>query len=165
MSDVRQSGSTGGGRKDFGFMTEYNDSSGRNSRTVWKDRKHFMWFPFSFTKYELKNDRLYEQRGFFSTSYDELLLYRVVDLSMRQTLTQKLFGTGTLILKCRVDATPEIYLENIRNPKEVKDMLSELIEDARTRHRVVGREFYGAGDCCEETHEHGRDWDEDDRYE
>ena len=64
-------------------MTEYDNmqhSSGRN-KTVWKDRKHFMWFPFSFTTYELRNDRLYEERGFFSTSSDELLLYRVVDLT------------------------------------------------------------------------------------
>ena len=27
-----------------------------DSRDVlWKDRKHFMWFPFSFTKYEVRN--------------------------------------------------------------------------------------------------------------
>ena len=115
---------------------------GKN-KTVWKDRKHFMWFPFSFTTYELKNDRLYEETGFFSTSSDELLLYRVVDLTMRQTLAQKLYGTGTLILKCRVDSTPEIRLENIKHPRQVKELLSDMIEEARARHRVVGREFYG----------------------
>ncbi|MDD7390696.1 MAG: PH domain-containing protein [Lachnospiraceae bacterium] len=116
--------------------------TGKN-KTVWKDRKHFMWFPFSFTTYELKNDRLYEERGFFSTSSDELLLYRVVDLTMKQTLSQKLYGTGTLILKCRVDSNPEIRLENIKHPRQVKELLSDMIEEARTRHRVVGREFYG----------------------
>lgn len=119
-------------------------SNGDKNKVVWRDRKHFMWFPFSFTVYELKKDRLYEQKGFFSTSYDELLLYRVVDLTLRQTLSQKLFGTGTLVLRCRVDATPELHLENIRRPFEVKEMLSDMIEDARARHRVVGREFYGA---------------------
>ena len=126
-------------------MTEYDNmqhSSGRN-KTVWKDRKQFMWFPFSFTTYELRNDRLYEERGFFSTSSDELLLYRVVDLTMQQTLSQKLFGTGTLILKCRVDANPEIRLENIKHPHQVKELFSDMIEEARARHRVVGREFYG----------------------
>lgn len=121
-------------------MAEHN--MGKN-KTVWKDRKHFMWFPFSFTTYELKNDRLYEETGFFSTSSDELLLYRVVDLTMKQTLAQKLYGTGTLILKCRVDSNPEIRLENIRHPRQVKELLSDMIEEARARHRVVGREFYG----------------------
>ena len=124
-------------------MAEHN--MGKN-KTVWKDRRHFMWFPFSFTTYELKNDRLYEENGFFSTSCDELLLYRVVDLTMRQTLSQKLFGTGTLILKCRVDSDSEIRLENIKHPRQVKELLSDMIEEARARHRVVGREFYG--DTC-----------------
>lgn len=126
-------------------MAEYdavNRSSGKN-KTVWKDRKHVMWFPFSFTTYELKNDRLYEERGFFSTSSEELLLYRVVDLTMHQTLSQKLYGTGTLILKCRVDSNPEIRLENIKHPRQVKELFSEMIEEARARHQVVGREFYG----------------------
>lgn len=126
-------------------MAEYNTSNSNDKNIiVWRDRKHFMWFPFSFTVYELKKDRLYEQKGFFSTSYDELLLYRVVDLTLMQTLSQKLFGTGTLILKCRVDAAPEVRLENIRNPLQVKDMLSDMIEEARARHRVVGKEFYGS---------------------
>lgn len=125
-------------------MAQYNTGKEREKSTVvWRDRKHFMWFPFSFTVYELTKERLYEQKGFFSTNYDELLLYRVVDLTLMQTLSQKLFGTGTLVLKSKVDATPEVRLENIRHPLQVKEMLSDMIEDARTRHRVVGREFYG----------------------
>lgn len=144
-------------------MAEYdaaNRSSAKN-KTVWKDRRHFMWFPFSFTTYELKNDRLYEERGFFSTSSDELLLYRVVDLTMRQTLSQKLFGTGTLILKCRVDSNPEIRLENIKKPRQVKELFSEMIEEARNRHQVVGREFYGDGSCYDDDGMRGmEDYDE-----
>ena len=133
-----------------------NGNQGKNP-VIWRDRKHFMWFPFSFTVYELKKDRLYEQRGFFSTSYDELLLYRVVDLTLQQTLSQKLFGTGTIILRCKVDAATEIRLENIRRPMEVKELLSDMIEEARAKHRVVGKEFYG-GDIYMDMD--GGDWDE-----
>lgn len=110
---------------------------------LWRDRKHFMWFPFSFTVYELKKNRLYEQTGLLSTNYEELLLYRVIDLTMQQTFAQKLFGTGTIILHCKADASSEVRLENIRRPKELKEMLSDMIEEARARHRVVGKEFYG----------------------
>ena len=24
------------------------------NKIIWQDRKHFMWFPISFTKYEIK---------------------------------------------------------------------------------------------------------------
>ena len=37
------------------------------NKIIWQDRKHFMWFPISFTKYEIKNDRLYQETGLFST--------------------------------------------------------------------------------------------------
>ena len=63
------------------------------NKIIWQDRKHFMWFPISFTKYEIKNDRLYQETGLFSTHYDELLLYRITDLCLRRNLAQKIFGT------------------------------------------------------------------------
>ena len=62
---------------------------------LWKDRKHFMWFPFSFVKYEIRNERLYEQSGLLNTTYEELLLYKVIDMTLTQSLGQKIFGTGT----------------------------------------------------------------------
>ena len=127
--------------------------------TVWKDRKHFMWFPFSFTKYEVSNDRLYQQTGLFNTVFDEVLLYRIVDLTLQQSLGQKIFGTGTIVLSCKVDRDKEILLKNIKKPREVKSMLSDLVEEARDRKRVVGKEFYGrdGGDCSCDHDDDGMD--------
>ena len=112
---------------------------------LWKDRKHFMWFPFSFVKYEIKNERLYEQSGLFSTTYDELLLYKVIDMTLKQSLGQKIFGTGTIYLTTRADTSTQVILKNIKNPKEVKDLISELTEQIRQNQNVVGKEFYGHG--------------------
>jgi hypothetical protein len=109
----------------------------------WRDRKHWMWFPWSFTKYEVRNDRLYIQRGFFKTEFDETLLYRIVDLRLTRTFAQKIFGTGTITIFTRVDVNKEIYLTNIKNPVDVKDYLSDLVETARNSKKVVGKEFYG----------------------
>lgn len=117
-----------------------------DDNTAWTDRKHFMWFPWTFTKYELKNDRIYTQRGLLSTQFDEILLYRIVDISMTRTLSQKIFGTGTIILKLKVDSDPIILLENIKRPKEVNMLISELVEEVRNRKNVVGKEFYSHND-------------------
>lgn len=114
-----------------------------NTGTVWKDRKHFMWFPWSFTKYYIENDRLMIQKGLFSTTLEETLLYRIVDVTMVQTLGGKIFGTGNLIVKAKVDATPEIILQNIARPKEIRTLISNLVEESRTSRNVVGKEFYG----------------------
>ncbi len=112
---------------------------------IWKDRKHYAWFPFSFTKYSLKNDRVYTQTGFFNTHYDELLLYRITDICLTRTLGQKFFGTGTIVLYTKIDTTGQVLLQNIKKPKQVKDILSKLIEEARAGNNVVGKEFYGMG--------------------
>lgn len=110
---------------------------------VWKDRKHFMWFPFSFTKYSVRKGRLFIDRGFFNTVQDQTLLYRIVDIQMRRSLAQRIFGTGTVVLVTKADINKEILLENIKCPQQVNDMLSDMIEEMRRQRNVVGREFYG----------------------
>ena len=113
-----------------------------NNNTVWKDRKHFMWFPISFTKYEIKNERLYQETGLFNTHYDELLLYRITDLCLKRSLAQKIFGTGTIVLSTKADSDKEVLLKNVKNPKEVTDLISHLVEEARDRKKVIGKEFF-----------------------
>ena len=110
---------------------------------LWQDHKHFMWFPFSFTKYYIENDRLMIKEGFFSTTLNETLLYRIVDLTFHQTLLGKIFGTGDIIVKAKADATPELVLKNIKKPMEVRNLLSQAVEESRHRRNVVGKEFYG----------------------
>lgn len=114
-----------------------------SSGSIWKDRKHFMWFPFSFTKYEVRDDRLFIQKGLLSTSFDETLLYRITDLKLTRSLGQKIFGTGTLELCTKVDHDKHISLVNIKKPLEVKKLLSDTVEEARDRKNVIGKEFYG----------------------
>lgn len=122
---------------------------------LWKDKKHHLWFPLSFTTYYIEDGRLMIKQGLFSTTLEETLLYRIVDLTFHQTLAGKIFGTGDIILRTKVDATPEITLKNIKKPVEVRRLLSQAIEESRQSYNVVGKEFYSGP-----THEH-MDLDED----
>ncbi|MGI5894297.1 MAG: PH domain-containing protein [Candidatus Merdivicinus sp.] len=116
---------------------------------LWKDRKHFMWFPWSFTRYTLDQSRLYLDIGLLNTKHDEVLLYRVVDISMTRSLAQRIFGTGSITLYTKVDISGEIHLKNIKNPDKVNRMLSNLIEQARNKKQVVGKEFYSDEHDCD----------------
>ncbi|MEE1196093.1 MAG: PH domain-containing protein [Lachnospiraceae bacterium] len=109
---------------------------------IWEDRKHIAWFPIGFEKYTVRDGKIYINKGLFSTVSDQTLLYRVIDIQLRRTLRQKIFGTGTIILISRVDADPEIVLENVKDSRYVMDMLSELVEEEREKRNVVGKEFY-----------------------
>ena len=113
-----------------------------NTNLLWKDRKHHLWFPISFTSYYVEDDRLMIKKGLLSTTLDETLLYRIVDITFRQTFAGKIFGTGNIILRTKADASGEIILENIAKPLEVRKMLSKMVEESRDRRNIVGKEFY-----------------------
>ncbi len=116
-----------------------------DGRVIWQDRKHFMWFPISFTKYCVRRGRIFVDRGFFNSVQDQTLLYRIIDIQLRRSLAQKLFGTGTVALITKADINHEILLKNIKNPGKVNDLLSDLIEEARHQKNVVGKEFFSSG--------------------
>lgn len=113
---------------------------------VWKDRKRFLGLPLSFTKYSIRNQRLYNSKGFFNTTEDETLLYRILDVKLNRTFGDKLVGVGTIILFTADIATPELKLERVKKPKYVRDLISKLVEEERTRLNIRGKELYGASD-------------------
>ncbi len=127
-----------------------------NNGVIWSDRKHHMWFPISFTKYSIKDGRLYISEGCISSREDECMLYRIMDLTVTRSLGQKLFGTGTIHLNTKDRSTPVIHLVNIKNPIEVKRMLSRLIEEEREKLNIAGKEMIGSMGYTE-TMEYDRD--------
>lgn len=109
---------------------------------VWQDRKR-VWcgLPWTFTKYELNNDKLIIKTGFFTQNQDEVRLYRILDLSLRRNLLQRMFGLGTICCHS-VDKTMKNFdIKNIKDSENVKNQLSDLIEEARKANRVSSREF------------------------
>lgn len=109
---------------------------------VWRDRKR-IWcgLPWTFTKYELSREKLIIKTGFFTQNQDEVRLYRILDLSLKRSLMQRMFGLGTI--QCHsVDKTMKNFeIKNIKNSEHVKNQLSDLIEEARRTNRVSSREF------------------------
>lgn len=105
-------------------------------KVEWSDRKHFMWFPWSFTKYRLTDKKLYVESGLFSTHYDEVMLYRIVDVTLKRTFMQKIFGTGTIEVSSRDQSSRLLLLQNIKDSWTVKEFLSAAVDAARIKYRV-----------------------------
>lgn len=109
---------------------------------IWKDRKRiFFGLPWTFTKYSLSENRLFISTGFFSVKEDEVRLYRIMDVSLERKLWQRMCGLGT-IKCCSADKTMgDFEIKNIKKSREVKEMLSNMVEDERTKKKVSSREF------------------------
>ena len=104
---------------------------------VWKDRKRtFLGLPLSFTVYSLDGERLFIKTGVLNVNEDEVRLYRIKDISLRRSLGQRLLGLGTIHC-CSSDATlKEFDIRNIKKPREVRELLSQMIEAERQKKRV-----------------------------
>ena len=112
----------------------------------WKDRKRILGMPLSFTKYRLENNRLFVSRGLFTTVEDELVMYRILDVRLRRTFWDKVFGVGTVTIYTGDETNKELKLEKIKNSKKVRDMMSEIAESERAKIGIKGRELYGVSE-------------------
>ena len=108
---------------------------------LWYDRKR-LWcgLPWTFTKYGLSEDRLFVQTGLFSTKEMEARLYRVLNLRLDRSLSQRIFGLGTIHVDSSDRDLKNFELKNIRDCQGVKELLSEQVEIERKRNRVYSRE-------------------------
>ena len=113
-----------------------------NLEIIWKDRKRpILGLPLSFTKYRLTKEKLLITTGFFSTKEEEIQLYRIMDLTLKRSFWQRIFGVGTIHCCSGDKTTPEFDIKDIKNSSHVKELLSKHIEIQRDEKRVSGREF------------------------
>ena len=109
---------------------------------IWKDRKRNAFgLPWTFTKYALTEERLFIEQGFFSKKEDEVRLYRIMDVSLSRSFGQRIFGVGTIHCCSADKSLGDFDILSVKNPREVKEQLSELIEKQRDAKRVTNREF------------------------
>ena len=124
----------------------------KNENALWSDRKRLVFFalPWTFTKYALTEEKLLTQSGILNTKEEEVRLYRIMDVTLRRSFGERIFGLGTVHCCSADKSTPEFDLKHIKDAGKVKDLLSDLVEKQRMEKRVSGREFLS--DAEEETH-------------
>ncbi len=114
---------------------------------VWKDRKRIIFgLPWTFTRYSLTQEKLVIDTGFISRKEDEIRLYRILDITLNRPLSQRIWGLGSIRLNTADKSAPEIEIKRIKHAKEVKEMLSDMVEKERDEKRIAAREFMGYGD-------------------
>lgn len=118
---------------------------------LWSDRKRTLFgLPLSFTKYSLDEERLYIETGFLSTTSDEVRLYRIMDLSLKKSLGQRIFGVGDIEVHSSDKTLKDFVIKSVKEPGRVKELLSEHVEIQRDKKRVYGREMMTDQDDIED---------------
>ena len=124
---------------------------------VWEDRKRHLGLPLSFTRYYVSEDRVFCEKGLLNLQEEEVLLYRVRDLSIRVSLWQRIFGVGTVCVHSSDKTAPHLDLINVRHPRAVKELIFQSVEEAKQKRRMRSTELLG-----DDPHEDDHTFDDDD---
>jgi len=109
-----------------------------SKKAIWTDRRRpFFGLPLSFVQYQLFPDRLYIISGFLTRRQEELRLYRISDVSLRQGLFQRLFSVGSIRLVTNDASHPKLFIHDVRDPEHLMHILSDMAETERERVRVM----------------------------
>ena len=111
---------------------------------LWIDKKRYFGLPISFTTYALSEDRLFEDRGLIISHHNEILLYRVRDISVSRSLWQRLFGVGTIRIYSADSSTAVLRIINVKQPMVVKELIHCYVEQIKEDKNVSFGEFFSA---------------------
>lgn len=114
-----------------------------NADYVWRMRKRTLFgLPLSFTVYTLRPDKILMKTGLLSIQEEEIRLYRILDFTVRKTLFGRMFGLGMIELHTADRSTPNYVLKGIKDVDAVKETISRMVEEERTRKNITSREFF-----------------------
>jgi len=87
--------------------------------------------------YQVSTDRIEYSRGILDRRVDNLDMFRVVDLRMRRSLFDCIFGIGTVTLITTDKTDPEFTFEKIHNCRRLYDIIKKASLDADQKQGVI----------------------------
>ena len=105
----------------------------------YRERKRwvFLGLPFTFTVYNIKDDVLTIDQGFFKKIENDCYMYKVQDVEHTQTSFERLVGLGTITCFTGDTTHPKLIIEHVKRSREIKNYILEASEAARMRRRTL----------------------------
>ena len=99
------------------------------------------WYLVASTRYRLTTQRLFAETGLIAKNLEEVELFRVKDVTLRQGVLDRLLGVGTVTVLSTDDTAPELALAGVRDPLAAKEALRTAFRAARQREGMRTGEF------------------------
>ena len=118
----------------------------KSCEVLWQDRKRHLGMPISFYRYYIVKKegewvKFFRHKGFLSAIIDEINVYRCYDVTLKISLVDRIFKTGTVEICSNDSSAPIFHLRHIKNPYKVRDLVSSLIELERKKRNIGITEF------------------------
>ena len=118
------------------------DGEPGGERLLWHGRPSKLFSPIRAltNRYRLTNERLMMVYGFVGRRTEEIDLYRVNDVTVKQNPFERIYGMGDISVVTTDATAPTKTLANVGDPDRVKDLIREAARAERQRRRVLLRD-------------------------
>jgi hypothetical protein len=118
------------------------DGAPGGERLLWSGRPNFLTSPIQalVSRYKVTNERLINERGFISKHTEQIDLFRVNDVQIRQGLLQRMLGLGDVTVVSSDQSSPNRKLLDVSNPQRVGDIIRQAARAEEQRRRVFRQE-------------------------
>ena len=89
------------------------------------------------SSYRLYPDRLELESGIISRKIENVELFRVRDVGLRQSLLGRLANYGDVYIHSTDSSTPDVHVRSIDAPKEFYQEVRELVSASRAQNRTM----------------------------
>ena len=101
----------------------------------------------SATRYRITRDKIYVESGLMSSVSEQVPLWAVLDVDVRQNLMQRGKNIGDVAVMIDTALYPghsgaELLLDNIEDPFTVRDLLNEHVGEARAKKQMLTQTQY-----------------------
>lgn len=126
---------------------QYEKSKEAKGELKYSERGRWLLFglPWTFTKYEIRENDFTIIKGFFTVRENDCYMYKISDVEITRSFMQRLAGLSTIVLYTSDVTDKTIVMKNIKHGKEIKDFLLQASEAARLRRRTVSMQNIGFG--------------------
>lgn len=129
---------------------KYEEAKLSKGELRYSERSRWLLFglPWTFTKYEIRDNDFTIIKGFLTVRENDCYMYKISDVEITRTLLQRMAGLSTITLFTSDVTDRTITMKNIKHGKEIKDFILQASESARLRRKTVSMQNigFGAGD-------------------
>ncbi|MBR1471994.1 MAG: PH domain-containing protein [Lachnospiraceae bacterium] len=110
-----------------------------------RERKRwvFLGLPWTFTVYQVREEMITVNKGFFSKYEEDCYMYKVNDVELRRSFWERIVGIGTVVCYTGDVTDQTLTLHHIRNSKEIKDFILEHSDKEKIKRRTVNMQNIG----------------------
>lgn len=111
-----------------------------------RKRVLFLGLPWTFTKYTIDENILTINTGFFKQVENDCFMYKIQDVQLTLGFFERLFKLGTVVCFTGDITHPQLVLQHIKRPREIKDFILKTSEEARMKRRTLNTLDIGVSD-------------------